>query len=78
MSLAVPDISTLAALTELVSTSAGTVVVITGAFAGSARASAVLRRLPPDRVEWMTAVGFVGGVAATILLVIVDKIMQGG
>ena len=40
--------------------------------------SAVLRRFPADRVEWMTAVGFMGGVLATLLLVCVDKAFLGG
>jgi hypothetical protein len=43
ISLAVLDIATLAALTDLASDSAGTVVVITGVFAGCFRAEAVLR-----------------------------------
>jgi malonyl CoA-acyl carrier protein transacylase len=71
-------IVTFATLTEVVSRSAGTTVVITGTLAGCSRAIAVLRRFPADRVEWMTAVGFTGGVLATLLLVCVDKTFLGG
>jgi hypothetical protein len=78
MLVATTHIVTLATLTEVVSRSAGTTVVITGALAGCARAGAVLRRLPADRVEWMTAIGFMSGVLATLLLVCVDKAFLGG
>ncbi|HET8862011.1 MAG TPA: hypothetical protein VFM94_02035 [Solirubrobacterales bacterium] len=78
MPVAVPDVLTFATLTEAVSASAGTIVVITGVSAGGFRAATVLWRFPPDRVEWMTAAGFVCGVVVTILLVFVDKILQGG
>ena len=72
------DIVTFATLTELASDGAGTIVVITGAFAASARAGAVLWREPPERVEWITAAGFAVGAVATLCFVCVDKILQGG
>jgi hypothetical protein len=78
MSLVALHTVTFATLTEVVSRSAGTMVVITGVLAGCSRATAVLRRFPADRVEWMTTVGFVGGVLATLLLVCVDKTFLGG
>lgn len=77
--MAVPQhIVTLATLTEAVSGSAGTVILITGAFAGCFRAGAVLRRATPEEVEWVTAIGFMSGAFFTMLLVCVDKILRGG
>jgi hypothetical protein len=58
--------------TELVSGAAGTVVVLTGLCAGGARACAILLSLPQERVEWMTALGFVVGVAIALLIILVD------
>jgi hypothetical protein len=78
MPVAVPDVVAFATLTELASSSAGTIVVITGAFAAFARAGAVLKRSPPERVERITAAGFAIGAAATLSIVCVDKILQGG
>jgi hypothetical protein len=78
MPVASPDIVTLAILTEIVSRGAGTMVLITGVLAGCFRAGAVLRRATSERVEWLTAVGFACGVIVTILLVCVDKVLQGG
>jgi hypothetical protein len=72
MDMAVLKIAILATLTEFASSSAGTIVVITGLFAGCARAWAVLRRLPADRIERATAVGFAIGGAGMLLLVFID------
>jgi len=74
----VPDISIFATLTEFVSSGAGTIILITGALAGSLRAGAILLGAAPQRFEWMTAAGFIGGEAGTILVVCVDKILLGG
>ena len=64
-----------AVLTEFVSSFAGTMVVVTGAVAGSARAWAVLRRPSHERIEWMTAAGFAWGATGTLLLVCIDSIL---
>jgi positive regulator of sigma E activity len=71
-----PGIAMLATLTEFASSSAGTILVITGAFAGGIRAWAVLRRFSADRIERETAIGFVVGAVTMILLVFVDKILK--
>lgn len=71
-------ITMLATLTEFASSSAGTILVITGACAGGTRAWAVLCRFSADRIERMTALGFVVGVVIMILLVFVDKVLKGG
>jgi len=65
-----------ATLTEFASGSAGTIVVITGTFAGCARTIAILRKWPEWRIEWMTAVGFVVGAFAMILLVCADAFLK--
>lgn len=79
MCTAVSEAAAVAAtLTEFASSSTGTILVITGACAGGTRAWAVLCRFSADRIERMTAIGFVAGVATMILLVFVDKISKGG
>lgn len=60
--------------TELVSGAAGAVVVLTGLCAGGARACAILLGFPQERVEWMTALGFVVGAAIALLIVLVDVV----
>jgi hypothetical protein len=72
MPRAVLDVVPPAVLTELVSGLAGTMAVVTGIFARSARAWAVLREMPPDRIEWVTAIGFAFGAVVTILIVCLD------
>ncbi|HEY5708558.1 MAG TPA: hypothetical protein VIS51_04120 [Solirubrobacterales bacterium] len=61
-----------APLTDLVSGAAGVVVVLSGVFAGIARAYAVLCGADPDRVERATAVGFLVGAALAVVLLIGD------
>jgi hypothetical protein len=63
-------------ITEFVSGIAGTVVVMTGTLAGCARAWAILRRFPPERVELITAAGVVFGAVAAILFVFIDVILE--
>lgn len=56
-------------LTSFVAGAAGVVVVLSGVFAGIARAYAVLCGAPSDDVERSTAIGFlVGAVLAVVLL----------
>jgi len=56
-------------LTDLVSGAAGVVVVLSGVFAGIARAYAVLIGASPSRIERATAVGFlIGATLAALLL----------
>jgi hypothetical protein len=76
ISLAALHLALFAVVTEIVSSFAGAIVVMTGTFAGCARALAVLKELPRDRVEWMTAIGFVMGMAVTLLLVVVDVALE--
>lgn len=61
---------------ELVSGMAGTMVVSTGFFAGALRAVAVLQRSPAEQVEWMTAVGFVGGAVLGAFIFILDLVLR--
>lgn len=66
----------LAILTEFVSDFAGLTAVVTGVVAGSARAWAVLRKLPRHRIEWMTAAGFAFGAFLAIATVCIDSALE--
>jgi stage V sporulation protein SpoVS len=59
---------------EVVSGMAGIMAVSTGLVAGAMRAVAILKGFPPERVEWMTAAGFVGGFAAGALVLAFDLV----
>lgn len=61
---------------DIVSNLGGSLLVVTGVLAGGFRSWAVLTELPPDRIEWMTALGFVVGAVATILSVFVEQIWR--
>jgi hypothetical protein len=76
MPLAVLIFALSAVLTEFISGIAGSMVVVTGVAAGSARAWAVLRKSPHERIEWMTAVGFALGAVFTIAIVCIDSILE--
>lgn len=54
--------------TDLISVTAGVVVILSGVFAGIARVYAILRGAAPDRVERVTAVGFLVGAALAVVL----------
>ena len=66
----------LALLLEFVSNLGGSLLVVTGALAGALRAWAVLTESPPDRIEWMTALGFAIGAMRMILFVFVDEVWR--
>jgi hypothetical protein len=55
-------------LTDLVSGTAGVVVILSGVFAGIARAYSVLIGATPSQVERATAVGFLAGAALAVFL----------
>lgn len=60
---------------DLISGAAGTMLVSTGLLAGVMRALAVLRRSPAERVESLTAAGFVGGLAFGALILVLDLVL---
>jgi hypothetical protein len=60
---------------ELISGTAGTMLVSTGFLAGVLRALAVLRRYPAEQVEWLTAAGFAGGFALGALILALDLVL---
>lgn len=64
----------LAVLTEVVSSFAATMAAVTGLGAASARSLAVLWKLPSERIESVTAVGFLFGATGTIAIVCIDLI----
>lgn len=64
--------STAGILFDLVSKMGGTVVVSTGLVAGAMRALAILRGFEVERIEWMTAAGFVGGIVLAGLILLID------
>jgi hypothetical protein len=57
---------------EAVSGAIGTLLVSTGFVAGALRSLAVLRRYPAERVEWVTAAGFAGGLVLVLVIYAVD------
>jgi hypothetical protein len=59
-----------ATLTEFISGAAGVVVVLSGIFAGIARAYAVITGATPDEIERATAVGFVVGTVLAVALLV--------
>jgi hypothetical protein len=70
-----PSAST-TSLTDLVSGAAGVVVVLSGVFAGIARAYAVLIGASPGQVERATAVGFLVGATLAVVLLIGDLLWR--
>jgi hypothetical protein len=58
---------------EIVSGAAGTMLLATGLLAGLLRALAVLKKFPAEQVEWLTAVGFAGGLAFGALILVLDR-----
>jgi hypothetical protein len=62
------------ALTDLVSGTAGVVVVLSGVFAGVARAYAVLIGATSSQVERATAIGFLAGAILAVLLLMGDLV----
>jgi len=60
---------------DLVSGIAGVAIMLTGLFAGAFRALAVLGRSSPERVEWLTAAGFAGGIAVAVLFLALDVVL---
>lgn len=50
--------------------------MVTGAVAGAFRAWGVLAALEPERVEWLTAAGFAGGVAIAALILVLDTVLS--
>ncbi len=57
---------------EVVSGVAGTLIVSTGLFAGASRAAAILTRRPDHQIEWLTAAGFVAGLALGAIILGLD------
>lgn len=60
---------------EIISGAAGTLLVSTGFLAGVLRALAILRRYPAEQVEWLTAVGFAGGLVFGTLILALDQVL---
>jgi hypothetical protein len=59
-------------IVEMVSGTIGTLLVSTGFVAGALRSLAVLRRYPAERVEWVTAAGFAGGLVLAVVIYAMD------
>jgi stage V sporulation protein SpoVS len=64
--------STAGIFLDLVSRAGGAVVVSTGLVAGAMRALAILRGFAAERIEWMTAAGFAGGIVLAGLILVID------
>jgi hypothetical protein len=65
-----------AILVEFVSNVGGAMVVVTGLAAGLARTWAVLVQASNERVERMTAVGFVAGIVVMLFIVCIDSTLE--
>ena len=61
---------------DLVSGIAGTMILFTGLLAAVFRTFAVLAESPPERVETLTALGFLGGIAVTMMLLALDVVLR--
>jgi hypothetical protein len=61
---------------DIVTDVAGTMIVLTGLIAGAFRAGAVLAKATPERVESMTALGFLWGVVMTGVLLAMDAVVR--
>jgi hypothetical protein len=72
--VALPALPLSGLFTEVVSNASGTMVVVTGLFAGASRTLAILRGAPPSEVERMTAAGFALGAVVAISLFIIDLV----
>lgn len=55
-------------VTDLANGAAGLVVVMSGVLAGVARSLAILRELPAKTVDRATAIGFLAGAVAAMLI----------
>lgn len=60
------------AISELLNGAAGLVVVLSGLVAGTARSLAVILRFTSERVERLTAVGFLTGAAIAAAFLVID------
>lgn len=71
-----PPVIPLAGLVlDMASDIAGTAVLFTGLVAAGLRTIAVRADLQPERVEWMTAMGFLVGMCFAGVLVVFDVAM---
>jgi hypothetical protein len=61
---------------DLVSDVAGTMILLTGLVAAASRTFAVLAGSPPEKVELFTALGFLGGVAVSAILLALDVVVR--
>jgi hypothetical protein len=52
----------------------GMILLLTGVVAGAFRTLAVLGRSSSERAEWLTALGFLGGVAVAGVLLALDAV----
>jgi hypothetical protein len=50
------------------------IILLTGLLAGAFRTFAVLGSQPPERVEWHTAAGFLGGSALSAVAIAIDAL----
>jgi len=60
---------------EVVSGIAGTTILLTGLLAAAFRTFAVLAKAQPERVEWLTAYGFLSGLLFAGVLLALDVML---
>jgi hypothetical protein len=71
-----PEISLAGVAIDVVSDVAGTTIVLTGLLAAALRTGAVLAKSSPERVEWLTALGFLWGAMIAAMLLTLDAILS--
>lgn len=70
------DIPIAGVVIEVVSDVAGTIIVLTGLLAAGLRTVAVLTKSSPERVEWLTAIGFLSGVMWAAVFLALDVVLS--
>jgi len=72
MALLRPDVPIAGVVIDVVSDVAGTSILLTGLMAAGLRAMAVLTNASPQRVEWLTAIGFLSGMFFAAVFLAMD------
>jgi hypothetical protein len=65
-----------AAIVDGVANVAGTMLALTGLLAAALRAGAVLAKSPPEKVEWLTALGFLWGLMMALVSLVLDLLIR--
>ncbi len=75
MAIQPPEIPLAGVVIDVVSDVAGTMIVLTGLLAAALRTGAVLAKSSSERVEWVTALGFLWGAIVATMLLALDAVL---